>query len=667
MKKIALYCRVSSEEQKDKGNIENQVDILNTYVEMKENLSIYDTYLDNGISGTIPLEKRPEGYRLIQDASKNLFDVVLVWKVDRFGRDTLSGLTAVEMLKSYDIEIISITEPFDLNTPIGRFQLTTYLNMAELERNNILDRMFIGATRAAKKGKWVGGIVPYGYTLNKENFLEFSDEKMECDYSEKEVIELIYNSYNNGMNSVDIAVYLNSLNIPSSSGITQGGTGKRSRNTTGKWRSSSIRRILSSTTYKGIHEYGKRSIKRKETITREVPAIVSVDLWQKTQIKKKENQSTCKRNMKKRYYLLRGLIECGNCGLSYYGVSYKEKNAYYVCASKRSDHKRIFNSNCSNPNIQVDSLEEFVWNYCVNILKNYKEYINSLENDINIGDDIEVNIRKVKSSIDNCKKEKNSILTLFRKNIITEEEVEYQLKEINEEEDKQKSLLLSFETALESLKNKESFISSLEDKFSYFNKRINNLNYDDKIQVINLIIKKIVIHTQNNDGVIPYVEIVLNLVKLEAQTDMDSYFKFDIDKKLSPLLYDDSIGYKLKKLRLKNKMTQKQLSKELGFSHMTLLHLEHDKITLPYYYAKKICNYYKVDYVQYLELYSLPEKNYKDKIEKLRAYLGARSWEEVATYLNVKESLIIDYLTRISPTKHHIYNVEIFLNKIKSD
>lgn len=152
MKKIALYCRVSSDDQKERETIENQIDILHTYLEMHcDNMEMFNEYLDDGISGTVEFIERPAGAKLIKDAAAGLFDTVLVWKVDRFGRDTLSGLKAVELLRKYTIEILSVTEPFDLNTPTGRFQFITYLNMAELERNNILDRMYLGATRAAKK------------------------------------------------------------------------------------------------------------------------------------------------------------------------------------------------------------------------------------------------------------------------------------------------------------------------------------------------------------------------------------------------------------------------------------------------------------------------------------------------------------------------------------
>ena len=187
MKNVAIYCRVSSDDQKERETIENQVEILESYVEIRENLKIIKKYLDDGISGTIPFEERPEGKELLKDSTSGLFNTVLVYRVDRFGRDTLTGLSTIEKLRNNNIEILSVTEPFDLNTPTGRYQFINYLNMAELERNNILDRMFIGATRAAKKGQWLGGITPYGYRVENKYLV--------VDEEEAKVVKKIYDLY----------------------------------------------------------------------------------------------------------------------------------------------------------------------------------------------------------------------------------------------------------------------------------------------------------------------------------------------------------------------------------------------------------------------------------------------------------------------------------------
>lgn len=512
MKKSALYYRVSSDDQKERDTIENQIDTLHTYIELKEEFEIYDEYPDNGVSGTIPFEQRTEGNRLLKDAEKGLFDTVLVWKVDRFGRDTLSGLQAVEMLRKYNIEIISITEPFDLNTPTGRFQFITYLNMAELDRNNILDRMFLGATRAAKNGKWMGGIVPYGYFVNNDGFLEI-------DKDESEVIKKIFDLYTNDkLSLIDIAVYLNNAGIQSSCGSGKGG---RTKGITKMWRAGSIQRIISSTTYKGIHKYGKRASRRKEPILREVPAIVTEETWDLAQEIKKENLLDAKRCNNKRDYLLRGLIKCKYCGKTYYGISYKDRSSVYCCSGKRGENKRILGIKCDNININTEMIENEVWKDCLNILLHYDEYINDIKRTSKSGEqDYISELNNLKCSFTDLNREKNSILTLFRKNKILEEELDEQLADIRKDEEKLQKLILITEGKIGMKTQENELIEGMSSKLKYYHDKIDNLTFEDKRDIVKLLVKQITVETVIQNGArIPKIDATYNLVKLAILTD----------------------------------------------------------------------------------------------------------------------------------------------------
>ncbi|WP_291563616.1 MULTISPECIES: recombinase family protein [unclassified Clostridium] len=518
MKKVALYGRVSSDEQKERKTIENQVEILESYIDFKEDFEIYDTYLDDGITGTIPLYERPYGSALVEDAKNKLFDIILVWKVDRFGRDTLTGLQAVEVLREYGIEIISVTEPFDLNTPIGRYQFINYLNMAELERNNILDRMYMGASRAAKKGKWMGGIVPYGYIVNDDGYLEI-------DPKESQIIKKIYSLYiEEKMPSSDIAVYLNNLNIPTSSMSKY--NNRHRKNPTEKWRANSIIRILSSTTYKGIHLYGKRATRRKEPILREVPAIIKEEIWEEAQRQRKENTIMCKRNTKRRFFLLKGLIKCKHCGRSFYGISYKNSSSVYSCSGKRGDIVKIFGK-CESLNIKAELLEEDIWRDCLDILKNYSKYIDAIENDSKDNNtDIEEDLNKLNKSLNDKKNEKNNILTLFRKSLITEDELGVQLKDIRKEEEKISNLIEAFNNRFNEVKHKDELISSMSNKLKSYAERLIDLSFEDKHDLIRLLVKGIEVETIVENGErLPKTRVVYNLIKLETFTDMDSWQK----------------------------------------------------------------------------------------------------------------------------------------------
>ncbi|MBU3107184.1 recombinase family protein [Clostridium gasigenes] len=514
MNKIAIYCRVSSDDQKERETIENQVDTLETYIEMKDNFTFYEKYLDDGVSGTVAFENRPGGKELISDASKGLFDSILVYKIDRFGRDTLTGLSTIETLRKYNIEIISMTEPFDLNTATGRFQFITYLNMAELERNNILDRMFLGATRAAKKGQWLGGIVPYGYVTNKK-FLEI-------DPDESEIIKKIFDLYSiDKLSSLDIAVYLNNLDIPSS---CKEGKGKRTKNITGLWRSSSIQRILKNTTYMGIHEYGKRGTRRKETIFREVPAIISKDQWDICEKQRSINIKVSKRNQKNRQFLLRSLLTCEHCGKNFYGNTYKNRSDVYICSGKRSDNRRVLGIKCSTLNINADYIEELVWNDCEYILKNYDSILSQLRLVDSKSDKSKLNdeISKIKKSLNDKKNEKNNILNIYRKGIITEKEVEDQLKDIKSEEEKINKLLNYLYEKNDIYDNEDKLINDTIKIMEHYYNRLDILSINEKIDIIKILLKSIKVSTVIEDGEKKSVfNIIYSLVRLDVFKDRD--------------------------------------------------------------------------------------------------------------------------------------------------
>ncbi|MEW9093915.1 MAG: helix-turn-helix transcriptional regulator [Clostridiaceae bacterium] len=148
---------------------------------------------------------------------------------------------------------------------------------------------------------------------------------------------------------------------------------------------------------------------------------------------------------------------------------------------------------------------------------------------------------------------------------------------------------------------------------------------------------------------------------------MDVRCKFDLhkEKKFLHIIYSKNEGVKIKNLRLKNDMTLKQLSKEIGISEVTLTKVENNRIRVPYYYWKLICDFYKVDHISYLGLCNMDEDSIENKLIKIRAYLGAKRWGNVGSYLGYSEAFIVDMLTRYTPNKKQLDNIDITLRKIK--
>nr|WP_286176882.1 recombinase family protein [Lysinibacillus sp. SDF0063] len=126
---------------------------------------------------------------------------------------------------------------------------------------------------------------------------------------------------NQGQSCIKVSEYLNALGVPTAYArddrkVTRG---KRKQKTAGIWRPSRIRGIITSTTYYGLHIYGKWSKRKRDLIEREVPAIVDIETWEKAQAVLRSNQIEAMRNTKNQY-LLRSLLKCQCCGLTYVGI-----------------------------------------------------------------------------------------------------------------------------------------------------------------------------------------------------------------------------------------------------------------------------------------------------------------------------------------------------------
>ena len=115
---------------------------------------IIHEYVDVGISGT--KEKRPQLDKLLADAHRRYFDVVVVWRFDRFARSVSHLLRALENFRSLGIEFVSLSEQVDTSTPTGKMIFTVLGAVAELERSLIVERVRAGLRNARAKGKKLG-------------------------------------------------------------------------------------------------------------------------------------------------------------------------------------------------------------------------------------------------------------------------------------------------------------------------------------------------------------------------------------------------------------------------------------------------------------------------------------------------------------------------------
>jgi len=147
--RVALYARVSTTDQ----STDSQLLDLRRYVS-ERGWNIFKEYVDEGISGT--KDSRPALNDLMNDARKRRFDVVLVWRFDRFARSTKHLILALEEFRNLGIDFVSYQENIDTSSPLGSAIFTIISAVAQLERDIIAERVKAGLRRAKEDGKKLG-------------------------------------------------------------------------------------------------------------------------------------------------------------------------------------------------------------------------------------------------------------------------------------------------------------------------------------------------------------------------------------------------------------------------------------------------------------------------------------------------------------------------------
>ena len=383
--RAAVYLRCSTDEQAKEGyGIAYQEDKIKSFVASQDYLfdNKNHTFKDEGFSGTLPIEERPELKRLFEAAEKREFDVVLVYRLDRFFRKIILLLSAVEKLTEYNIGFKSTTEPFDTSSHFGRYLLASLGALAELERDVIKERMTGGRIMAAKAGKWVLGQTPYGYKIDKRT------GKLKIIPEEAQWIRKFFEWLIKEQMSLNaIARRINELKIPS----PRAGSKINGRQVSGYWMARVINRILTNETYGGIFYFRKYDNKRQlrseeEWVPIQVPAIVAPQMIESAKAQLQKNREFASRKSKLTY-LFAKLIYCGKCGFKLFGAfspPSKRRSAgsryYRGIRTKYLARQYQFNTKrCDGCGEIAESRLEPIWEAIENLLNNPKFAFNKLQ------------------------------------------------------------------------------------------------------------------------------------------------------------------------------------------------------------------------------------------------------------------------------------------------
>ena len=396
---IAAYCRVSTEKEDQLNSLEAQKQFFTEYTKRTGDVLVR-LYADEGISGT-KTKNRKEFMRMMADADKGLFDMVVVKDISRFARNTVDLLQNVRKLKSLGIETQFLTANM---TSMGNSEcvLTIFGALAQEESANTSKRVKFGKKMNAEKGR-VPNIV-YGYDKTIGDYFN-----LEINKEEAAVIKQIFKMYTEeGYGALKIANHLNEQEVRTKRGCT--------------WSQNAICRILDNELYTGKVINGKQEVtdfltgKRTEkdetewmVVERPDLRIIEPEIYEKAKevraAKSKSFHLTSERESNK--YLFSTLIKCKECGWSFRRIVRKYKNTYirWVC----SGHNGRGADSCPNAQkVDEDELIQVLNDYFAEILKNKKNVIRYVTNEFQ-------RVYKAKDENVNYEKELNVQLARLQK------------------------------------------------------------------------------------------------------------------------------------------------------------------------------------------------------------------------------------------------------------
>lgn len=487
-RKAAALCRVSTDEQEERGTIQIQTQFAAKYADLhSETLELVEIFADDGVSGTIPVEDRPEGRRMLEAAKRGEFDTLLVYKLDRLGRSCRVILNAVDQLEKCGVTVVSMTEPFDTSNPFGRFVLTILAAVAEFERENILERTKSGKEKRVKGGQWGGGSAPYGYVVNEDGFLEPDTSPAKGFLGAKaDVIKWAFNqmAYEGGT-LLGTARHLNALGVPT-------------RFNGSKWTHSAIYEMISNPVYKGAPVYGRRG--NGEEIAQECLALVDEETWIRAQQQMADNKRHASKNGKRQYFFT-GLVFC-RCGC---GRSAKPRTNpggktyhYYICNTQRRARLAEVMNKCSYPAISVDKLEAIVFRQLELFAADPEDVVQKIvEQRSNASQDEELykeKLARAKAGLRDKDNEKSKVLALYRADTIDMATVEKEFTEIEKEKIIYKSQIEHAEQQLRSALCFENDLDRAKKVLTELQHKLTTATQEEKRDICQSLIYSITIH-----------------------------------------------------------------------------------------------------------------------------------------------------------------------------
>ncbi len=438
----AIYPRVSTGMQAAEGtSLDGQMELcIRKARELGIPETLLRTYKEEGFTGEDI--DRPAMNELRQDVAAGKVIRLIVTHPDRLTRDLTDKLILCRELERCQVELVFVDTEYR-NTPEGQLFFNLMSSIAQYELSLIKKRTVRGRLKAVEKEKKIMPMraAPYGYDL-QHNALFINEQ--EAEFVRKIYQWYIYDNYT----LREIGERLYSLGAVPKRG--------ESRN----WSASSIRRVLTSEVYIGKYYYNRRQTRKlrgektkngapkktydyrdqKDWIEVQVPHIIDPSLFEMAQIQKEKNMK--KSGNVKYEYLLKSLIRCGHCGRIWQATTYAgrlnkqtgEKLRYtcYRCPNVVPKKYGEGVEKCPTQTLRAEILDDYVWKLILDTLSNPDDYIQRLRSKTNdIHFELQSAVELIKRQIEQQNKEKEKIKTMFKREVIDEQEMISDMQKLN--------------------------------------------------------------------------------------------------------------------------------------------------------------------------------------------------------------------------------------------
>jgi site-specific DNA recombinase len=372
--RAAIYARVSTDIQRENYSIPTQISDLLKHAKLEGYSLVGDQYVDL-VTGKDTVKRRdaipafvddytstelsrPGLNAALQFLESTGFDVLIVHAIDRLARDPFFRQTIEREFMAHGARVEYFLGNYD-ETPEGEVKKDLDATFAKWENAKRVERCNRGRKRKAEMGKFVTGLVPYGYRIDRNAFGGLSVNE-----GEAEIVRAIFSwSVEDRLPLGQIVRELNK-------------TGAKTYYQKDVWAKSTVHHILANTAYAGYFFYGKHKWQGKKLVKKdpsewtriECTPIVSMDTFLAAQDIKKHNKDYVRR-MPKRFYLLTGMVICAECKMAY--ITQTQKAGKHRRANDASAYRhRASHGHCSNRWKSARLLEPLVWDKVKSILRN---------------------------------------------------------------------------------------------------------------------------------------------------------------------------------------------------------------------------------------------------------------------------------------------------------